>query len=174
MARVVGLLVPLAAEDGDFELHQRIAGDPAAPFAEGLELFERRGQILRRQAVGRHGREQHDGNLALRRGLHANAKLGEELLAGDQPVAFADDFDGVVDRLAVADLRLVELDVQIEIAQQAILDDLQVQLAHAADQRLARFAALHVQRGVLPLEHVQRVVAASSARCSIRARSPSR
>ena len=73
-------------------------------------------------------------------------------------VALADDLDGVLDRLAVADLRLMDLDVEVEVAQQAMLDDFQVQLAHAADERLAGFLAFDgAERGILPLQHVQRV-----------------
>ena len=78
--------------------------------------------------------------------------------AVDQPVAFAVDLGRAADRLAVADARLVDLHVQLEVAQQAVLDHLQVQLAHAADERLARlFVLAGGERGVLLAEHLERV-----------------
>ncbi len=48
-------------------------------------------------------------------------------------MAFADHFRGPLDRFAIADPRLVDADVQIVIAQQSMLDDFQVQFAHAAE-----------------------------------------
>ena len=72
--------------------------------------------------------------------LDADPHLGRVLHALDHPVAFAGDFDHPLDRLAIAHARLVDLHVEIEVAQQPMLDHFQVQLAHAADQRLARLA----------------------------------
>ena len=80
------------------------------------------------------------------------------LLAGHGLVAFARGFDRFLHRLAIADARLVNADVQFEVAQQAVLDHLEVQLSHAADQRLAGlFAFLGAERRVLPLEHLERI-----------------
>src|SRR5262249_50894850 len=45
--------------------------------------------------------------------------------------------DLLADRLAVGDLRLADVGVDLELAQQAVDDDLEVQLAHAGDDRLA-------------------------------------
>ena len=44
---------------------------------------------------------------------------------------------GLRDRLLVGDLRLADVRVDLELAQQAVGDDLEVQLAHAGDDRLA-------------------------------------
>ena len=41
------------------------------------------------------------------------------------------------DRLAVGDLRLADVGADLELAHQAVDDDLEVQLAHAGDDRLA-------------------------------------
>ena len=48
----------------------------------------------------------------------------------------------VLDRFPITHTRLMHFHVQIEIAQQAVLDHLQVQFAHAADQRLPRLFVL--------------------------------
>ena len=44
---------------------------------------------------------------------------------------------GLRDRLAVGDLRPADVRVDVELALQAVDDDLEVELAHAGDQRLA-------------------------------------
>ena len=45
---------------------------------------------------------------------------------------------GLRDRLAVGDLRAADVRVDVELAQQAVDDDLEVQLAHPGDERLPR------------------------------------
>ena len=72
--------------------------------------------------------------------------------------ALADDGDRRADRLAVADQRLADAHLQVEVALHAVLLDLQVQHAHAGHQRLARLRVhLPVEGRVLALEDVQRV-----------------
>ena len=98
------------------------------------------------------------GFAALAERLHADADLGREHLPGDVAVALAGDFHRLLDRLAVADPRLVDADVQAEVAQQPVLDHLQVQFAHAADERLAGLLVFAGAEGrVLPLHHLQHV-----------------
>ena len=51
----------------------------------------------------------------------------------------ADDLLGpVANRLAVGNLRAADVGVDAELAHEAVDDDLEVKLAHAGDQRLAR------------------------------------
>ena len=89
--------------------------------------------------------------------LDANPHLGRVLHALDHAAALADDLGRPGDRLAVADPRLVDLHVQLEIAQQPVLDHFQVQLAHAADERLAGLLVLvGAERRVLLAQHVER------------------
>ena len=52
----------------------------------------------------------------------------------DEPAL--DLLDGLADRLAVGDLRAADVRVDVELAHQAVDDDLEVQLAHAGDERL--------------------------------------
>ncbi len=63
--------------------------------------------------------------------LHADAELCEELLPGNQAAALTGNFRGMIDGFAIADLWLMKLDIEVEVAEEPILDDLQVQLAHA-------------------------------------------
>ena len=49
-----------------------------------------------------------------------------------------DLLDGLGDRLAVGDLRPADVAVDAELAQEAVDDDLEVQLAHPCDERLSR------------------------------------
>ena len=46
--------------------------------------------------------------------------------------------DRLADRLAVGDLRLADVRVDLELAHEAVDDDLEVQLAHPGDERLRR------------------------------------
>src|SRR5690606_16333243 len=62
--------------------------------------------------------------------LAAAARLAHELALG---------LDRTADRLAVGDLRLAYVRLDLELALHAIDDDLEVQLAHAGDDRLPRF-----------------------------------
>ena len=79
-------------------------------------------------------------------------------MAGDVAVALARDLDRLLDRLAVADPRFVDPDVQPILAEQPVFNHLQVQLAHAADQRLAGILVFAGAEGrVLPLHHLQHV-----------------
>ena len=84
--------------------------------------------------------------------------LGLEHLPADVAMALAGHLDRPGDRLAIAHPRLVHPHVQPVVAQQPVLDHFQVQLAHAADERLAGlFVFPGVEGGVLPLHHLQHV-----------------
>src|SRR6266571_2606706 len=62
-----------------------------------------------------------------------------------------------LDRLFVGDLGLALVGVDAELAQQAVDDDLEVQLAHALDDRLARLVVrVDLERGVLLRQPLQR------------------
>ena len=72
----------------------------------------------------------------------------------DEPAL--DLLDGLARGLAVGDLRAADVRVDLELAQQAVDDDLEVELAHAGDQRLARLlVARHPERRVLLGETLQ-------------------
>ena len=87
----------------------------------------------------------------------ANPHLRRVMRALDHPAALADRLGRPGDRFAVADARLVDLHVQLEIAQQPVLNHFQVQLAHAADERLAGFRVFFgAERGILLAQHGQR------------------
>ena len=74
--------------------------------------------------------------------LAAAAGLADELALGVQHL--------VARTLAVGDLRLAHVRLDLELAQQAVDDDLQVQLAHAGDDGLAGLmVGGHAERRVL-------------------------
>ena len=104
-------LVDLAAEDGDLHVHQREA-ERAAAFALLAEHFDRGGEIRlgQRDRPGRRRpspawRPCWNGSMRMR-------DLGREHLPADVAVALAGHLDGLLDRLAVADARLVDADVR--------------------------------------------------------------
>ena len=74
-------------------------------------------------------------------------------------MAFAGDRDRLGNRFPVTNARLVDFDVEVEVAEQSILDDLQMQFAHSGNQRLPGFfVILGFESWILPFEHFQRFV----------------
>ena len=65
---------------------------------------------------------------------------------------------GLRDRLSVRDLRLTDVALDFELAPHAIDDDLEMQLAHSADQRLAGFLVRgHAERRIFHRQALKRV-----------------
>ena len=78
--------------------------------------------------------------------------------AGLADVAHLDLFDRLGDRLAVRDLRLADVGFDLELAQHAVDEHFEVQLAHAADDRLAGlFVGVDLERGVFLGQRLQRL-----------------
>ena len=134
----------------DLDVHDREAGQHAAPPSprgcpSSIEGMYSRGivppTILLIELVA----------AALRFGLHvddgvavlaAAARLADELGRGC--------LHGLRIGLAVGHLRPADVGVDLELAHQPVDDDLQVQLAHAGDDRLAGLlVGAHAERGVL-------------------------
>ena len=66
-------------------------------------------------------------------------------------------FDRLGDRFFVRDLRLADVRFDFELAAQAIEDDLEMQFAHAGDDRLLRlFVGAHAERRIFLREARQR------------------
>src|SRR5581483_8060499 len=116
---------------------QRIAGDDAA-LHRLLDAGVDRGDVLARDhaagdlvdelvATARAGRLEADDDVAV---LTATTRLAD--------VALFDLLDGLRDRLAVRDLRLADVRGDRELAHHAVDEHVEVQLAHAGDDRLAR------------------------------------
>src|SRR3546814_1428117 len=60
------------------------------------------------------------------------------------------DLDRLADGLAVGDLRLADIGLDVELAPHAVDEDVQVQLTHAGDDGLAGlFVGMHAERRVL-------------------------
>src|SRR5207253_5772183 len=66
---------------------------------------------------------------------HRVAVLAAAARLADEPAL--DAFDLLADRLAVGDLRTADVRIDVELALEAVDDDLEVQLAHAGDDGLA-------------------------------------
>src|SRR5207247_8476359 len=78
------------------------------------------------------------------------------LAAGLPDEAALDLLDGPPERLAVGDLRSTDVCVDVELALETVDDDLQVELAHAGDQRLARIlVGTHAEGRILLREALE-------------------
>src|SRR3546814_1439849 len=67
------------------------------------------------------------------------------------------DVDGLRERFAVRHLRRADVRFDLELALHAIDEDVEVKLAHALDDRLARFmVGRHAERGILGGQTVER------------------
>ncbi len=76
--------------------------------------------------------------------------------SADLTIAFSRDARGTLDRFAIVYPRLVELYIEIEVASQAMLDHIEMEFSHPADQRLTRLFILDRFKGrVLSLKHLQ-------------------
>ena len=118
------------------DVDDRVAGEHAGVHRL-LDALVDRGDVLLRDlaagdlvgelvAVARRLRVEVDDDV---RELARAAGLADELLA--------DVLDRLARRLAVRDLRTADVRVDVELALEAVDDDLEVQLAHAGDHRLA-------------------------------------
>src|SRR4029077_17014534 len=98
-------------------------------------VFDRRDEVARDRAALR-GVDEFESAALLERleGQVNPAELAVATALAHEPAL---GFRWLADSLAVSHLRLADVGVDFELAQQAIDDDLQVQLAHPGDQRLA-------------------------------------
>ena len=123
----------------------RIAGQHAGLHRFLDAVFDRRNEVARdRAALGAvHELE------AAALGQRLDAQLDHAELS--VTAALADETAlglrrALADGLAVGDLRLADVGVDFELAQQPVDDDLQMQLAHPGDQRLRRSRVLTLTR----------------------------
>ena len=101
--------------------------------------------VLERDALPRLGRRDLEPDVAV---LTAAARLTDEA---------ALRLGLLADRLAVGDLRLAHVRLDLELAEEAIDDDLEVQLAHAVNQRLVGLRVdVHLEGRILQREPRQR------------------
>src|SRR6185312_3834990 len=123
-----------AVERGDFNVDHGVAGDDARLAGLADALVDSR-DVLPRDRAARDAVDELVALAGLLRlelqphmaVLPATARLAHELAFG---------LDGRADRLAVGDLRLADVRLDLELALHAIDDDLEVQLAHPRNDRL--------------------------------------
>src|ERR671916_209799 len=131
-------LVVLAVDQGGLDAHHRVAGEDAVLHGV-LHALVDRGDVLPRDATTGDGVDELVGGgvtadlQRLQRHLDLRELTGPTglLLVGVVVL-----LDGLADRLAVGDLRLADVGLDLELAPHAVDEDLQVQLAHAGDDRL--------------------------------------
>src|SRR6478735_4322015 len=134
-------VVVLAVGEGDLDVDHRVAGDDAelhGLLATGVD----RGDVLARDATT--GDLVHELVAAATVGVDARGRLDVDddagVLAGAAGlllVGVLDLVDGLADRLAVRDLRLADVGLDVDLAAHAVDEDVEVQLAHAGDDGLA-------------------------------------
>src|ERR687890_842048 len=132
-------LVVLAVEQGGLDPDDRVAGQDAVLHGV-LHARVDRGDVLPRDAPTRDlvlelvGRGVAAHRQWLERDLHLRELPGPTglLLVGVVVL-----LDGLADRLAVGHLRLAHVGLDLELTPHAVDEDLQVQLPHAGDDRLA-------------------------------------
>src|SRR5438132_993490 len=146
--RAVDLVVGAVGE-GHAYVDRRIAGQQAALHGLLYVRVARMVVLIGDDAAGdlvdelvtaaRAGRLERDDDMAV---LAAAAGLAH--------VALLDLLDLLADRLAIGNLRLANVGIELELAQHAIDEHLAVELAHARDDRLARVVVgVNLERRVL-------------------------
>src|SRR5581483_5362944 len=112
-----------------------VTGEHAA-FEGFLDPLLDRLDVLARDDAADDGVDEFKADARLRR---LDPDFGVTVLAAATGLAheLADAFRRSGDRLAVSDLRTTDVGINAELALQAVNDDLKVELAHAADDRLA-------------------------------------
>src|SRR5580704_14990382 len=147
-------IVVRAVECGHFHIDDGIAGNHAGLYGLLNALVHRRDELARYRAaddavdeliaLARRQRLELEPDVAV---LAAAAGLAHELALG---------LDRAANGLAVGDLRLADVGVDLELALHAVDDDLEVQLAHAGNDGLPGFLVrVHAKRGIFLREPLQ-------------------
>ncbi len=124
-----------AVDERDRDVDHRVTGDDARLQRFAHALLDRGDELARDAPLGDLVLK-HKSRPALAR-PHIHLGVTELALASalaDEPT---DAVRRPLDRLLVSDLRLALVGIDVELAHQAVDDDLEVQLAHAGDDRLA-------------------------------------
>ena len=140
-----------AVEQGDLQVHQRVAGQHAVLHGV-LRAGVHRRDVLARDAPAGHLVLEFVGRAVLA-GERLEADQHLRKLAGTAGLLLVRELDLVhlpLDGLLVGDLRLADVGLDLELAAHAVHQDVQVQLAHAADHGLAGLGVLvNLERRVL-------------------------
>src|SRR5512142_1178660 len=127
-------IVLRAVDDGGLYVDDRIARDDAVLHRLAHALLDGLGPLLRERGALDAPLELEAG-AALER-LELRGDVAVLALAAGLPDPASLRFQGLGDRLAVRDLRTADVRGDLELTQHAVDDDLEVQLAHAGDDRL--------------------------------------
>ena len=147
-------LVVRAVDQRGLDVDHRIAGEHALVDRLVDALLHRRDEFLRHPAA----LDAVDEFVALA-GLRLELQPDVAVLAAAARLLdeLALHLERLLERLAVGHLRLADRGLDAEFALHAVDDDLQVQLAHAGDDGLARFlVGMHAERRVFLRQAAQR------------------
>ena len=155
----------------DLHVDHRIAGEDAVLQRLLDALLDRADVLARDRAADDLVLE--DEALARLRRLHVDDDVAVLALAARLADELAFDLlDALPDRLAIGHLRAADVRVDLELAHHAVDDDLEVQLAHAGDDRLPRLGVgVHAERRIFLGQLLQRDRRACPGRPSSSARS---
>src|SRR5262245_20501786 len=141
-------LVVRAVEDGDLDVDHRVAGIDAGLEGLGDALVDR-AHVLARDGPADDLVDELVAR-ALLVGLGVEDDVAVLALAAGLAHEAAVALRGAADRLAVADLWAADVRSDLELPDHAVDDDVEVQLAHAGDERLAALrVGLDPEGGVL-------------------------
>ena len=126
-----------AIDQLDLDVHHRVSGQHAVLERFLDALLDRRDVLARDHAADDLVLE-HEARARLGR-LHVDDHMAVLSLAARLPDELAFDLlDALANGLAVRHLRPTDIRLDLELAHHAVDDDLEVQLAHARDDRLRR------------------------------------
>src|SRR4051794_221948 len=145
-------LVVLAVEQRGLDAHDRVAGEDAVLHGV-LDAVVDRGDVLLRDPTTGDGVLELVGRRVPADGQRGEGDLHLRELAGTTGLLLVRVvvlLDRTADRLAVGDLRLADVGLDLELTPHPVDEDLQVELAHAGDDRLAGLLVqLDLEGGVL-------------------------
>src|SRR5262249_2660905 len=136
-------------------IHHRIAGNDAGLFGFANPLVHRRHVLTRHRAAD----DTVDELVSLAGLIRLEFQPHVTVLAAPTGLAheFAFALDRTADGLAVSNLRLADVRLDLELALHAVDDDLEVQLAHPGDDGLTRLlVGADTERGVFLGQALQR------------------
>src|SRR5205085_339116 len=140
-------LVVAAVEETALHVDEGVAGEDTPSHRLADALLDRRDELLGDDAANDVILEDEAG--AALRGFDFHEHVTVLAAAARLLRVFVLSFLLLGDRLAVRDLGLSDVRLDFELALQAVDDDLEVELAHPADDRLARLlVGVHAERRV--------------------------
>ena len=129
--------VILAVEQRGLDIHHRISGEHPVFHRLFDAVLDRADELARNGAAL--GAVDEFESAALAERLDPEIDHAELAMAAGLAHETSLGLGGLANRFAIRDLRLADVRIDLELAQQAVDDDFEMQLAHPGDQRLRSF-----------------------------------